>query len=599
MTSQKTEIPVVGKWRRYAPALIIVMVVGAIVAFVTAERWSFASAQGVAQQTAASRAVAGSSLLASELQKVRLLPLVLSDYPDVQIALTAPTPDVIRKLNARLELLATRTDAAAIYVVGKDGVTIASSNWRLPTSFVGKNYGFRPYFYESERTGAAEQFALGTVSKRPGLYLARRTVTGGGVVVVKVEFDKIEDGWSHQSGPTLVRDENGVVVMANHARWRLRTTRPLTPDVQARVKSTLQYGENSPRPLAPELVLTDEDPVAKHNENRRYASTTLPVPVKGWTLTTLEPIDPALAAATAQMRVGAMAVVLVAVVVVGLFLRAREKRELSAAAQRELEAQVLERTAELRGANERLLHESRERERNEARLNTAREELAQSNRLATLGQITAGVAHEINQPLTAIRTFAENATTLLDRKKPAEAAPNLSQIIALTERIGDITGELRMFVRRDRSPGPARLNDAIDGAMLLVGDRLRGSGITVERSGDSLDGLMVAADRVRTEQILINLLQNAADAVADVPQPRIDIAVKAKARHVEIRISDNGPGVGAAFRAKLFSPFFTRKADGLGLGLVISRDLAREVGGDLTYVPGPGGAEFLVKLVRA
>lgn len=585
--------------RRYAPALLVALLVAAAIAFVTAERWSLTTAQAVAQRAAASRSLAAASLLTSELQKVRLLPLVLADYPDVQAALTAPTPDVIAKLNARLEMLATRTDAAAIYVVGPDGVTIAASNWRLPTSFVGKNYGFRPYFYESEQSGAAEQFALGTVSRRPGLYLARRTARGHGVVVVKVEFDKIEDGWTHQAGPTLVRDENGVVVMANHARWRLRTTRPLSPEIQARVKSTLQYGSDTPRPLAPELVLAGDDQLSERTENRRYAGATLDIPVKGWTLTALEPIDPALAVATAQMRVGAMAAVLVIVVVVGLFMRAREKRKLSAAAQRELEAQVLARTAELRGANEKLLHESRERERNEARLNAAREELAQSNRLATLGQITAGVAHEINQPLTAIRTFAENATTLLDRKRPAEAAPNLSQIVALTERIGDITSELRMFVRRERSPGPVRLEEAIDGAMLLVGDRLRGAGVTVTRSGEAADGLMVAADRVRTEQILINLLQNAADAVTDVGDPHIDIAISTSGKYVEIHISDNGPGVGAKFRGKLFSPFFTRKSEGLGLGLVISRDLAREVGGDLSYVPGPGGAVFAIKMIRA
>ncbi len=567
------------------------------VAVVAGDRWALSVAKNDAQRAAASRAATAQGLLASQLQKYRLLPLVLADYPDVQAALETRTPAAIVRLNARLELIAEHTDAAVIYVVDADGTTIAASNWKLPTSFIGQDYGFRPYFTNAMRIGAAEQFALGTVSKRPGLFLARR-VGRHGVVVVKVEFGPMEAAWAHQDGPTIVRDGNGVIIMTSRPAWRLRATQPLTPETANAIQRARLYGEGVPPALAPDLTLADAHSISEDRSHSLFAAAALPIPVTNWTVVTLEPIEPALAAARAEIRAFALGIVLILVILMGWRMRAREARQLRETARSELEEQVTLRTAELRNANELLVRESREREKNEARLRTAREDLAQSNRLATLGQITAGVAHEINQPLAALRSFAENAHVLSERGKDTEVRSNLDHIVSLAQRIGDITGELRLFARRESGKGPVSLSGAIDGSLLLTGDRLRQLGVIVERRGDAPSQL-IAADRIKLEQIMINLIQNAGDAVAGQPMPRITIQTMLDKTGAKIAITDNGPGVSRDGQRDLFKSFVTQKPDGLGLGLVIARDLAREVGGELTYVPGGPGATFLLRLPLA
>ena len=582
--------------RRLTITLGIIAIALGLVLTLTGERWSLSRAQASAQEAAHARALASRTLLSSELQKFRLLPLVLADYPDVQTALDERSPEAIARLNSRLELIAGRTDAAVIYVIARDGRTIAASNWRLPTSFVGQNYGFRRYFSGALNGGAAEQFALGTVSRRPGLFLARRIADRRGVVVVKIEFATLERSWARQPGATIVRDANGVVIMTSRPEWRLRTSRKLSADLLEELRKGRMYGEHGPLPLAPVLSLPpNDDGIAQEGSERRFAVSTVPVPVVGWTLSALEPIEPALAAAKAQVRIAALVVALVFVVLAAWLLRSREQRAMRDAARRELEHQVQVRTAELQGANERLVHESRERERNEARLRQAREDLAQSNRLATLGQITAGVAHEINQPLYALRAFAENAGTYLKRGKRKNAESNLDQIVTLSDRIGEITSELRLFARRDGGKGPTDLAQAIDGSLLLLADRLRQHRIVVDRSGPA-EECMVAIDRQRLEQILINLLQNAADAVAETTEPRIAIVTRIDGEHAWIAVTDNGAGVTKAQEQRLFSSFATDKPNGLGLGLVISRDLAREIGGELTYEPDGEGTTFLLCL---
>jgi two-component system C4-dicarboxylate transport sensor histidine kinase DctB len=253
----------------------------------------------------------------------------------------------------------------------------------------------------------------------------------------------------------------------------------------------------------------------------------------------------------------------------------------------------------LRDSNERLRIESNERQQADLRLREAREELAQANRLGIIGQITAGVAHEVNQPVAAIQTCAENASRLMARSQIDRAQHNLDRITALTERIGRITSELRRFARRGTPRlGVVSLAGALDGALLLLDDRLRGAGVMVDRPSPPAD-LAVIADGVRLEQVLINLIQNAIDALVDTPEPRILIELET-ADDVVLVVADNGPGVAAEWADTLFTPFVTGKSEGLGLGLGIARDIAREFGGDIALVASSlGGAAFEVRLKRA
>lgn len=583
-------------------ALALILLLAGIAALVLVSgRWALGEADRTTDGAAHLAASAQAGLLASELQKFRLLPLVLIDYPDVVAVLDGGDAAAQARLNGTLELLARRTDAQAIYVIDARGRTLAASNARLPTSFVGQNYTFRPYFRDAMRTGGSELFALGTVSGRPGLYLARRVDRGGralGTVVVKVEFDRVEQAWARAGGISFVTDAHGVILITSRADWRFRTTHRLDAATLADARRTLQFGAKPP--VAAPVALAGPSatvPLGTGTGTARYRVATEPAALTGAHLVRLEPLEPALAAATTRARLWGAAILLLVGLAAGFFIRAADTRRLQNEARAALEKEVAHRTVELRDANARLTVESHERIEADRRFRAAREELAQANRLGSLGQITAGVAHEINQPVAAIRTFAENAMRFLDRGAPDTARGNLDQIVGLTARIGTITAELRSFARR-RTPatGAVPIGSVIDGALLLIGERARGV-IQVELPL-ALRDVAVVGDRVRLEQVLINLLQNALDAVEGRAEARIWIRVTG-GDMIQVAVADTGCGVDPVVADALFTPFTSAKPEGLGLGLAIARDIAREFGGDVALAPSPAGAIFLFTVRRA
>ena len=586
--------------RRQRVLLACVMIATIALLAWTGSRWATgqarASADAVAQQTA--RAHVG--LLTSELQKFRLLPLVISENPEIAPALRGGDPVAQRRLNATLELLASRTDAAVIYVIDRGGKTVAASNWRLPTSFVGQSYGFRPYFRDAMERGASELFALGTISGRPGLYLARRVDRDGqvlGVVVVKVEFDDVEAAWARAPGITVVTDAHGVILVTSVRGWRFQATRALDAATLADARRTLQFGALPPK-RAPVAIEGVNARVGIGDKAQRYRAAAEPAPLSGAHLIHLAPLEPPLAAARTQALLIALAILLAAGMLLGLALRSAEKRRLQRHHQARLEAEVERRTAELRDANALLIIESEERIEADRRYRAAREELAQASRLGSLGQITAGVAHEINQPVAAIRTFAENAATFLERSAPDKAGANLKHIVALTERIGTITSELRAFARRKTpAEGNAEIGSILDGTLLLLGERARG--VVTLKMPKALRSVVVRGDRIRLEQILINLLQNALDAVQGAKDGRVVVEGARDGDAVRLSVIDNGPGVDLEIADTLFTPFTSAKAGGLGLGLAIAREIAREFGGDIAHVPAPGGGAVFHLSLRA
>ncbi|WP_114226379.1 MULTISPECIES: sensor histidine kinase [Sphingomonas] len=560
--------------------------------------WADSRARRVADDAAAQTAQVHVGLLGSELQKFRLLPLALAEFPDAVRVLTSGDAAARLRLDRQLELLAKRTDAAAIYLIDAQGITRVASNWRLPTSFVGQNYGFRPYFQDAMRRGSAELFALGTVSGRPGLYLARRIDQDGravGAIIVKVEFDRVEATWRRSEGISFVTDPHGVILVTSVPGWRFGATAALDPATLVSAQRSLQFGARPPQ-LVPLRIAGADATVVSRGDDQRFRLASVPAPLAGGRLYHLSPLAAPLAAARSEAVTWALAALLFVGALLGIAFRQREKQRLLARVGERLEREVRERTAELQEANEQLRIQSEEREEANARYQSAREDLAHANRLGTLGQITAGVAHEINQPVAAIRTFAENGAALIDRQNARAARENLLRIVALTGRIGTITSELRDFTRRKMpTPVHAELGSMLDGAMLLIGKRGRGR-ITVDAPRTVRKRVLVG-DRVRHEQVLINLLRNALDEVEGRESGAVTVTATERADTVEIRVADNGGGVDPAFETSLFEPFESGKPGGLGLGLAIARTIARETGGDLTLDSSArSGACFILTL---
>ncbi|WP_192843129.1 ATP-binding protein [Aureimonas sp. AU12] len=567
-----------------------------------------AALDDVRMQAAASMPLAA-SVLRSEIAKQRTVPLVLAGDPDIHVALSAPTPARLAVVDRRLAALAATTGASVLYLLDRTGLTVAASNFSEPTSFVGSDYRFRRYFTGAIAEGAAEQYALGTVSRRPGLYLSQRVDADGtalGVVVLKVELADVESDWHTSGNLVFASDDRGIVLATSRDALRYRTLHPIDGMLAAGIRESLQFGG---APLTPMPLGPDRDGLTTLGENGgapRYLALDQPLgdPRLPWRLHLLAPADAAMAMGMASARRQALALAAVALTI-GIYLVRRRRRALARQrnlrrAADELERRVLERTGELREANGQLKAAIAARGITERRLDELRIDLEQANRLATLGQITAGVAHEINQPLAAIRTYAENADRFLARGDTPTARQNLASVVGLTTRIGAITETLRGFARRGHGEMETIVvADALDGAEMVLRGLLDGAGVVLVRD-PALATLRVHGERIRLEQVLVNLLRNAVEASTDRPLPRIAISAERHGEDILFHVADNGTGIAPEALRTLFTPFSTTKARGLGLGLVIAKDILSEWGGDLSAESRPNeGATFTLRLKAA
>ncbi|RWF46321.1 MAG: sensor histidine kinase [Mesorhizobium sp.] len=592
-----------GRWLLAAIALAVLAGAVAI-----AGRIAAGQAAGELRDGALAALPLAAGTLTGEIEKQRLVPLVLARDDAVRDALRRAGKVEETALDAKLKAIAGDALASAIYVIDTAGIAISASNAGQPDSFVGIDYNFRHYFTDAMAKGAASQYGLGTISGKPGLYLAGRVDDAGkplGVAVLKVELGGVEANWRASGFRVFVTDERGVVLATSQPDWRFHALAPLSAADAAAAHAQLQLDAAfEPLPIrrgAGDGLATIEEA----GKSRRFVEVVqdLPGAVPGWRLWLLTPADAALTAAANTARLttllGLLLTGLLAYVLTRRRRTSRLRQEALARMNIELESRVSTRTAELTRSNTALAGEIAERENAEAKVRRLRDDLAQANRLSILGQIAAGVAHEINQPVAAIRTYAENAGRFLDAGKTEPASGNLTSIVSMTERIGAITSTLRSFARRPgvaASPLPVR--EAIEGALSLLSGRIRDSGVTIVKPRGTASPLVMAS-RMRLEQILVNLLQNALDATKDRPDPRIEIDLAERDDRVLISVRDNGPGLGPEAAGNLFMPFQTTKEKGLGLGLVISQEIAQELGGTLRLDPDTsGGASFTIDLRR-
>ncbi|RXT23726.1 two-component sensor histidine kinase [Rhizobium leguminosarum] len=571
-------------------------------------------AEAALEEQARMDARLNAALLRTVLEKYRALPFVLSQDTAIAAALAGSDAGTFERLSQKLEMLAAGTKAAVIYVIDNDGMAVSASNWREPTSFVGNDYRFREYFQGAVERGQAEHFALGTVSKKPGLYISQR-ISGSngllGVVVVKVEFDDVEADWNASGTPSYVVDERGIVLITSLPSWRFMTIGRIAEDRLTAIRESLQFGAAplQPLPLDPIRNLGDSLDVVEivmpgDAGKTRFLDVGMPVPATGWQLQHLVALGPSVDAGIREARMLALLILLPLLAGTALLLRRRHAITLRISreqqAREELERRVSERTLDLSQARDRLQAEIIGHKSTEQKLQAVQQDLVQANRLAILGQVAAGVAHEINQPVATIRAYADNARTFLDRGQTTPAGENLESIAALTERIGSITEELKTFARKGRgSAEPTGLKDVIEGAVMLLRSRFAGRMDLLDIDLPSPD-LQVMGNRIRLEQVLINLLQNALEAVAPkAGEGRVEVRTSADAGMVTVTVADNGPGIPPDIRKGLFTPFNTSKESGLGLGLVISKDIVGDYGGRMEVASNGGGTQFIVHLRKA
>jgi len=267
--------------------------------------------------------------------------------------------------------------------------------------------------------------------------------------------------------------------------------------------------------------------------------------------------------------------------------------------------ELKQRVTELRQTNERLIAAIAERTRTEAALRETQNELARAERIMTIGELTASIAHEISQPLAAVVSNAAAALNWLQRNPPdiSETTASVVAIKAAGDRAGDIITRIRSLIKRG-APERATLNinDVVDSVLATVMAEQNAKDVVIERSLEP-DLPVVLGDRIQLQQLVWNLVNNAIEAMADVfdrPRELVVCTRRIPDDGICIAIKDSGSGLADADITRLFQPFYSTKAEGTGMGLSICRSIAEAHGGGISAVSrSPFGTVFCVHLPTA
>lgn len=552
----------------------------------------------------------------SEINKYNYLPSVLELESNVSDLLNNPSAELRAKVNDYLEGLNRRSRSRAIYVLDTTGRVLATSNWRDADSYLGEDLSFRAYYQDAIRGLPGRFYGIGSTTGEPGYYLAHGLEEKGkiiGVAVIKVRLEALEERWQRARLEAFVSDENGIIILSSDPARRLKSVRPLTADIKERLARSLQYYWFPLNELVPleresiadgveKLTFPANSSVDHEHTVVSYLAQTRELADTPWHLTLLTPLEDLRREAANQGMLVAVACALVAFLliawnerrkVISTRLAAREALE---QANNELERRITDRTADLRASNERLKGQIRERRQAEETLRQAQDELIQAGKLAAIGQMSTSIAHELNQPLAALRTLSGNTVRFLERGALDTASANLRTINDLVDRMGRITASLRAFARRGEDKGQASLVKAVEAALQLLAARLDSASLDLHQQ---IDDVELAIDQTRLEQILVNLIGNALDAMQAQPLPTLWLEGDVLEGRYRLRVRDNGHGIDAEARKHLFEPFFTTKPgeQGLGLGLTLSASLAAAAGGTLNAEdPAEGGTMFVLVL---
>ncbi|MBI6602618.1 MULTISPECIES: sensor histidine kinase [Pseudomonas] len=555
----------------------------------------------------------------SEISKYTYLPSLLELETSVSTLLADPNQETRKAVNDYLEGLNRRSRSRAIYVMDTTGRVLATSNWRDADSYQGEDLSFRAYFQNAVRGQPGRFYGIGSTNGEPGYYLAHGLEEHGkiiGVAVVKVRLEALEERWQRARLEAFVSDENGIIILSSDPARRLKAVRPLSDEVKERLAHSLQYywaTLNELEPLARErlkegtekLTFPANSEVVNDEHEVSYLAQSRPLNDTPWSFTLLTPLNDLRRAAINQGILVAVAFGLVAFLLIAWNERRKviatrlAAREALQEANSQLERRIAERTADLRASNERLKGQIRERRQAEETLRRAQDELVQAGKLAAIGQMSTSIAHELNQPLAALRTLSGNTVRFLERGALDTASTNLKTINELIDRMGRITASLRSFARRGDDQGQASLAKAVDAALQVLSARLDNLPLTLHR--DFTDAPL-QIDQTRLEQILVNLIGNALDAMQAQPAPELWLEGSNAEGKYRLQVRDNGHGIDPEARKHLFEPFFTTKPgeQGLGLGLTLSASLAAATGGNLAVEhPPSGGTAFVLSLPLA
>ncbi|MGF1680151.1 sensor histidine kinase [Photobacterium minamisatsumaniensis] len=550
----------------------------------------------------------------AQLERYSQLPEVLASDPRLLIPLLADSnerylaDDKFKAINQLLEQWSTTLNADTIYLIDLTGTTLVASNWQQPNTFVGQNYHFRPYFQQAAEGQLGQYFALGASSEKRGYYFSAPVIYNKrilGVLTIKVDLSLISDIWQYEDIEYVISDTAGIVFYSSEPSWLYHSLTRLDDITKQHIIASRQYGKATLAPLSayddlsqfenlqtlqlqwPSPAGNADFMAAKHNMDKA-----------GWQIYGFTPRSQ-----SEKLIFQAVIMFIVAYTLLCFAIHSwwqtHRARQALATLNSKLEKRVLKRTENLMETNEQLKVTLRQYEHSQAELKQTQSELMQTAKLAMLGELSASINHEINQPLAAMRTYAENTRKLLLKERYQSVAGNIEEIIKLNTLVSDIIARFKVFARKGVEQGNTRytvVNTAVQSALSLVRSRLIKQGITL-RLAEIQSDITVNIDAIQFEQVLINLIQNSIQALSHSADPQIGIEFDVVGGSLTCRVWDNGTGLTEEQITQLFNPFYTTKKEGLGLGLTISKRIITAYNGTLTAATHQnGGAEFIITL---
>lgn len=571
--------------------LLVIGVCVAIGCVWQVSRWTYwAELEGL-RLTGEERLVFYEGTLDSILNRMENLPYVMAHNDAVARLLVHH--DNLDQLNRDLESLNYWAGTDSLFVMDAEGEVVASSTWREPINFIGKNYAFRPYFSAAKEGRQGYYYAIGLATNQPGLYMSHGVSGEGrflGAVVVKADINLLIKEWREGGETVLVSDENGVIILSSRPEWAFKTLTPLDAQKRQSIRSSRQYSNQAleTAPLQTQENLEDNGRIVR-SANQNYLMISRLNQKLNWTLSYLAPLKPVQQRTHAVTTIGTILALLI--LALGMFVRERRQKKMSRRKLREAET--------IKVINSRLTEEIEEHCRTEQALRDAQAELVQSSKLAALGQMAAGIVHELNQPIAAIRTHAASGRVLLDRQQPDKVRETLTAVSRITEHMGSITAQLKSFAHKTPLKGEkVVLQACLDSALTIALPLLNEVEVTLEKDLPG-EPLAIYGSRGQVEQVLVNLIRNGVDAMRNSSQRILRIGLMRRDKMLELRVSDTGGGIAAENLDELFNPFFTTKevGQGLGLGLSISYRIATDLGGSIHAMNNPDhGAVFIVRL---
>ncbi|MCZ8080011.1 MAG: ATP-binding protein [Fuscovulum sp.] len=550
-------------WRvKLAIGLMVILAVGIVL---VTNRWLSDRFTETTRNRAELRIALYSGNMVSELQRTSVVPLLLAGDPALIEALRARNyPDTSQKL-IRVQ---SEIGVASIMLIDADGRTVAATNRNL----LGTNHRAGAYFVEAVRN----KDTVFTAQAREGggfdfTYSRAVMMDGkaGGVIVVAVDLMKYERAWAGLQDAVMVTDSEGTVILATEPRWR---GLPMEEALAVR---------DAPSALSRAIQATADwaqSPPDAYVRGEAVMKTEARVPFRGWRMVTFTAYDSVRERVNGILALEIMGFAIL--MALTFYFLSRKAWSQSMSFQRE--------SAELRMLNARLQREIAEREKVQKDLAVAELTLAQSSKLAALGEMSAAVSHELNQPLAAMKTYLAGARLLLQRKRPEEALSSFQRIDDLIERMGAITRQLKSYARKGGEAfEPVDLRACLSSALSMMEPQLKLRVVKITRTLPRTP-VMVMADRIRLEQVIINLLRNALDATRDRSDAQIDL-ILSSGDVALLAVRDNGTGI--VDLDNLFEPFYTTKkpGEGVGLGLAISSGIVTDLGGRLMARNAEGG----------